>query len=102
VARRVHATRRWVPGERSGATEGVIRQRRSGPVTRAPRDCAGRTDCLPDRAVQRDESGPFVYVVRPDHTAAVHPVKPRPSAEGFTAILSGIAPGDSVAFDGQS
>jgi membrane fusion protein, multidrug efflux system len=57
---------------------------------------------VPDRAVQRGESGPFVYVVRSDNTVAVYPVKPGPSAEGFTEILSGVAPGDSVVFDGQS
>lgn len=57
---------------------------------------------VPDRAVQRGESGPFVYLVRPDNSVAIRPVKPGPSAEGFTEILSGIAPGDSIVFDGQS
>jgi multidrug efflux system membrane fusion protein len=57
---------------------------------------------VPDRAVQRGESGPFVYIVRSDKTVAVYPVKPGPSAEGFTEILSGVSPGDSVVFDGQS
>src|SRR5579863_2592962 len=55
-----------------------------------------------DRSVLRGENGPYVYVVRVDHTVAVEEVKPGPSADGFTEILSGVRPGQSIVLDGQS
>ena len=57
---------------------------------------------LPDRAVQRGEAGDYVYLVQPDQTVAVRQVKPGPSEGGFTEIQSGVAPGETVVFDGQS
>jgi multidrug efflux system membrane fusion protein len=57
---------------------------------------------LPDRAVQRGENGPYVYVVQQDHTVVVRPVEPGSSVDGFTEILSGVAPRETVVFDGQS
>jgi multidrug efflux system membrane fusion protein len=57
---------------------------------------------VPDRAVLRGENGSYVYVVGADHTVAVHEVKPGPSTDGLTEILSGVQPGENVVLDGQS
>ena len=57
---------------------------------------------VPDRAVQRGENGPYVYVVQPDHTVAARQIKLGPSVDGFTEILSGITPGETIVLDGQS
>ena len=57
---------------------------------------------VPDRAMQRGEAGDYVYLVQPDQTVAVRQVKPGPSEGGFTEIQSGITPGETVVFDGQS
>ena len=57
---------------------------------------------VPDRAVLRGENGPYVYVVRADRTVAVQEVKPGPSIDGFTEILSGVQHGDDIVLDGQS
>jgi multidrug efflux system membrane fusion protein len=57
---------------------------------------------VPDRAVQRGENGPYVYLVLPGHTVMVRQVKPGPSVDGVTEILSGVAPGETIVFDGQS
>lgn len=57
---------------------------------------------LPDRAIQRGEAGPYVYLVRPNHTVAVQQVEPGPSTDGATEISSGVTAGETVVFDGQS
>jgi membrane fusion protein, multidrug efflux system len=57
---------------------------------------------VPDRAVQRGEAGTYVYLLQPDQTVAVRQVKPGPTAEGFTDILSGLKPGETIVVDGQS
>ena len=57
---------------------------------------------VPDRALQRGENGPYLYLVQPDHTVVARRVNSGPSVDGFTEILSGIAPGEIVVFDGQS
>jgi multidrug efflux system membrane fusion protein len=57
---------------------------------------------VPDQAIQHDEAGPYVYQVQPDQTVAVRQVTLGPSADGFTEILSGVTPADTIVFDGQS
>jgi multidrug efflux system membrane fusion protein len=57
---------------------------------------------VPDRAVLRGENGPYVYLVQPNHTVTARQVKTGHSVDGFIEILSGIAPGETVVFDGQS
>lgn len=57
---------------------------------------------LPARAVLRGENGTYVYVLQPDQTVVVRPVKTGPTVDGFTAMLSGVSPGETVVFDGQS
>jgi len=51
-------------------------------------------------AVQRGAAGPFVYLVKPDGTVTVRPVKPGAASGEKVAILSGLEPGDPVVIDG--
>lgn len=57
---------------------------------------------VPSSAIQTSQDGTFVYLVKPDHTVMMRPVKAGASADGQTAILTGVAPGDVVVFSGQS
>jgi multidrug efflux system membrane fusion protein len=57
---------------------------------------------VPDQAIQHDEAGPYVYQVQPDQTVAVRQVTLGASADGFTEILSGVTPAETIVFDGQS
>ena len=50
--------------------------------------------------LQRGEPGTFVYVVKPDNTVSVRPVKLGTTDEGYVAVLSGLDPGDTVVIDG--
>ena len=61
-----------------------------------------KSTVVPARAVQRGQEGTFVYALKPDHTVEVRAVKTGPTVEGFTALLSGVNPGDDIVFDGQS
>jgi len=58
-------------------------------------------DIVPNSAIQRGAPGTFVYVVKPDRTAAVEKVKLGPTDGQRTAILSGLQPGESVVIDGM-
>jgi multidrug efflux system membrane fusion protein len=55
---------------------------------------------VPVPAVQRGEPGTYVYVITPDNTVAVRPVKLGPTDGGYTAVLSGLRPGERVVTDG--
>jgi multidrug efflux system membrane fusion protein len=57
-------------------------------------------DIVPNSAIQRGAPGTFVYVVKPEKTAAVQKVKLGPSDGQRIAILSGVEPGESVVTDG--
>jgi multidrug efflux system membrane fusion protein len=57
-------------------------------------------DIVPNSAIQRGAPGTFVYVVKPDRTAAVEKVKLGPTDGQRIAILSGLQPGESVVIDG--
>jgi len=57
------------------------------------------TTIVPQAAIQRSPKGAFVYVVKPDKTAAVRPVSPGPS-EGDDISVEGLAPGESVVVEG--
>ena len=58
-------------------------------------------DIVPNSAIQRGAPGTFVYMVKPDRTAAVEKVKLGPTDGQRTAILSGLQPGESVVIDGM-
>ena len=55
---------------------------------------------IPNAAIQRGAPGTFVYLVKPDDTVTLRPVKLGPSAGERIAIESGLAPGDKVVVDG--
>src|SRR5437667_324079 len=57
---------------------------------------------VPAQAVQVSQSGPFVFVVKPDNTVDLRPVKPGQSQEGdLTVVESGVKPGETVVVTGQ-
>jgi membrane fusion protein, multidrug efflux system len=57
---------------------------------------------VPSQAVQVSQSGPFVFVVRPDNTVDLRSVKPGQRQEGdLTVIESGLTPGETVVVTGQ-
>jgi membrane fusion protein, multidrug efflux system len=58
------------------------------------------TVIVPSAAIQRDASGIFVYVVKPDYTVAAQPVKLGPRSGQRAAILAGLRPGENVVVDG--
>jgi multidrug efflux system membrane fusion protein len=55
---------------------------------------------VPVPAVQRGEPGTFVYVINANNTVSVRAVKLGPTDGGFTAVLSGLQPGEKVVTDG--
>ncbi len=55
---------------------------------------------VPVPAVQRGEPGTFVYVINANNTVSVRPVKLGPTDGGYTAVLSGLQPGEKVVTDG--
>jgi multidrug efflux system membrane fusion protein len=57
---------------------------------------------VPSQAVQVSQSGPFVFVVKPDNTVDLRPVEPGQRQEGdLTVIGSGVKPGETVVVTGQ-
>ncbi len=57
---------------------------------------------VPAQAVQVSQSGPFVFVVKPDNTVDLRPVKPGQRQEGdFTVIESGVKSDETVVVTGQ-
>ena len=57
---------------------------------------------VPARAVLRGQNGAYIYVLEGDQTVEVRPVTTGPTVNGFTAVLSGLSPGETVVVDGQS
>ena len=55
---------------------------------------------IPIPAVQRGEPGTFVYLINPDNTVSVRPIKVGPVDGNYQAVLSGLNPGDRVVTDG--
>jgi len=56
---------------------------------------------VPSSAVLNGANGPFVYVVKPDSTVTVRPVKVGPIDAERTSIASGLAVGERVVIDGS-
>jgi membrane fusion protein, multidrug efflux system len=48
------------------------------------------------------ESGPYVYLLKPDDTVAAQSVTVGPSADSYTEIRRGLAAGQAIVLDGQS
>jgi multidrug efflux system membrane fusion protein len=58
------------------------------------------TTIVPTAAVQRGAPGTYVYVVNPDDTVSVQPIKIGPAEADRTAVISGLKPGQHVVIDG--
>jgi membrane fusion protein, multidrug efflux system len=57
---------------------------------------------VPAQAVQISQSGPFVFVLKPDNTVDLRPVKPGQRQDGdLTVIESGVEPDETVIVTGQ-
>ena len=56
---------------------------------------------VPAQAVQQGQQGPYVYVVGPDGTAELRPVKTGQTRDGEVVVLDGIKGGEKVVTDGQ-
>jgi multidrug efflux system membrane fusion protein len=54
----------------------------------------------PSAAIQLGSPGTFVYLVNPDDTVTVRPIKVGPTDGQHTAVLAGLEPGDRVVVDG--
>jgi multidrug efflux system membrane fusion protein len=57
---------------------------------------------VPSQAVQVSQSGPFVFVLKPDDTVDLRPVKPGQRQDGDLMVIeSGVKPGETVVVTGQ-
>ncbi len=56
---------------------------------------------VPNEAVQSGQSGPFVFVVKPDLSAESRPITPGKVVAGETVIERGLQAGEKVVTDGQ-
>ena len=56
---------------------------------------------VPSQAVQVGQSGQFIYVVKPDQTAEMRPVKIGITFNNQTVVQSGLTAGETVVTDGQ-
>jgi multidrug efflux system membrane fusion protein len=56
---------------------------------------------VPSQAVQVSQSGPFVFVVKPDDTVDLRPVKPGQRQEGDLTVIEGVKPDETVVVTGQ-
>jgi multidrug efflux system membrane fusion protein len=56
---------------------------------------------VPAAAIQRGPQGTYVFTVKPDKTVDMRNVTVSFNAGNFTAITSGLAPGETVVTDGQ-
>lgn len=56
---------------------------------------------VPSTAVVNAQTGTFVYIVNPDSTVAVRPVRMSRAADEWSVIADGLKPGERVVTDGQ-
>jgi multidrug efflux system membrane fusion protein len=57
---------------------------------------------VPSQAVQISQSGPFVFIVKPDNTVELRPVKPGQRQDGdLTVVETGVKPNEAVVVTGQ-
>ncbi|HLY44225.1 MAG TPA: MdtA/MuxA family multidrug efflux RND transporter periplasmic adaptor subunit [Stellaceae bacterium] len=63
-------------------------------------DTLRNVSIVPTAAIQRGAPGPFVYIVKPDHTVAAQPVTLGPSDSQNSAVTKGVKAGDVVVTDG--
>jgi multidrug efflux system membrane fusion protein len=53
-------------------------------------------------AVQRNQDGTYAWVVKPDDTVEVRPIRVEATAAGEALVAAGLRPGERVVLDGQS
>jgi len=56
---------------------------------------------VPAAVVQQGPKGPYAYVVNPDNTVSIHPIKVAQISEGQALIDSGLKANEQVVVDGQ-
>src|SRR5215468_7150810 len=56
---------------------------------------------VPSQAVQISQSGPFVFVLKPDNTVDLRPVTPGQRQEGDLTVIEGVKPDETVVVTGQ-
>jgi len=64
-------------------------------------DAARSATVVPVEAVQAGQKGPFVYVVKPDHTVEPRNVSISRTLEREAIVESGVSPGETVVTNGQ-
>jgi multidrug efflux system membrane fusion protein len=57
---------------------------------------------VPSAAIQNGQDGSYVFTVQPDKTVSAVMVKTGLTVDGYTALLSGVSPGQDIVLDGQS
>ncbi len=63
-------------------------------------DTIRNAEVIPSVAVQTGQQGTFVFLVKPDHTVAIQPVKLGRAFGDKVVVESGLGPGDTVVTDG--
>jgi len=66
-----------------------------------PRTEKGMT-VVPTAAIRNGQTGPYIFIMKPDQTVQTVSVKTGPVVAGLTSVLSGANPGDTVLTSGQS
>jgi multidrug efflux system membrane fusion protein len=56
---------------------------------------------VPSGAVQIGQNGPYVFVVQPDSTLELRPVKPGQRQDDLVVVSDGLKPGETVVVSGQ-
>ena len=56
---------------------------------------------VPASVVQQGSKGPYAYVVNPDNTVSIRPIKVAQISDGQALIDSGLKPNEQVVVDGQ-
>jgi multidrug efflux system membrane fusion protein len=56
---------------------------------------------VPLVAVQQNDQGPYVFLVKPDHMVALQPVTVASTGDEGAVVTSGVKPGDRVVVEGQ-
>jgi multidrug efflux system membrane fusion protein len=57
--------------------------------------------CIPSAAVQSDQQGHHVFVVKPDKTAEYRPITVERTVGNTAVISKGVNPGETIVIDGQ-
>jgi multidrug efflux system membrane fusion protein len=56
---------------------------------------------VPSQAVQISQNGPFIFVLKPDNTVDLRPVKPGQRQDGDLQVIDGVKAGEIVVVTGQ-